>query len=359
MNIIHIVNSLECGGLENFAIDLSLEQRNLGHTVHICCLEVAGNLAPKALKNNTKVHVQNINPGLDLKCIWRLMKLFRHEKADVVHTHNMKPLIHGTLAAKLAGVKTIVHTKHGRSDEKTYPLIWNMNKKIISISEDTRSCLLQHNNVDLEKTSVIPNGIPINSFAESSECVTNEVKNELNIPSNHKIIGIVARLAVEKDHSTLLNSFALIAAQLKDVSLVIVGDGPLIEPLKEEARKLNITERTYFLGFRTDISRLVSSFDVFVLSSISEGMSLTLLEAMAAKKPIVATNVGGNPEVVLNGESGLIVDAQNPSKMASALVRVLEDSEFATNLGKQGFQRVNKHFSVEEMTQKYLTAYES
>lgn len=359
MNIIHIVNSLECGGLENFAIDLSLAQQKIGHTVHICCLEIAGNLAPKALKNNTQVHVLNIKPGLDLKCIWRLIKLFRREQADVIHTHNMKPLLHGSIAGKIAGIKSIIHTKHGQSDENTYPFIWNINHKIIAISEDARACLLKYNKVDIKKTSVIPNGIPVNSFAESSEHTVNEVKEELNIPRDHKVIGIVARLAIEKDHSTLLKCFSIIIAQTAKIELVIVGDGPLINTLKEEADNLGISERTHFLGFRSDISRLISAFDVFALSSISEGMSLTLLEAMAAKKPIVATNVGGNPEVVLDEVSGLIVEAQNPKEMASSLMRVLQDSDFATNLGKQGFERVNNHFSVEEMTQKYLTAYEN
>jgi glycosyltransferase involved in cell wall biosynthesis len=163
----------------------------------------------------------------------------------------------------------------------------------------------------------------------------------------------VARLAPEKDIGTLIRAFQILVPKFSDVELVVVGDG--VERKKLEALALGANVR--FLGSRDDIPELMRSFDVFVLASLTEGISLTLLEAMAASKPIVATNVGGNPEVVVDGVTGFLVPSQDPQAMADKILLLLNDPQLAQRMGIAGRRRVEQNFSLERMTDEYEKVY--
>jgi len=357
MNILHLVNSLDCGGLENFTIELSKELKRTGDVPFICCLDKLGNLASNATDFGIPVINLNIKPGIDLKCLWNLRKFIVQNKIDVVHTHNKKPLIYGSIAAQLASVNHIIHTRHGQAPDVVPLFIWWLNSKIITISEDAKNCLIKSNKLADSKVKVIENGIPLDKFDSICTSVSIKLKQEIGLTEQNKVIGIVARLAIEKDHETLLLAFAEIIKQNNKASLVVVGDGPLYDKLKKLAHELSIEKKVYFLGFRKDIAELISMFDVFVLSSISEGMSLTLLEAMAAKKSIVATNVGGNPEVVQNNVTGFIVPPQQPQEMAKAINKLLIDSTLSKEFGLNGYQRIKSKYSLVSMTEKYKELY--
>lgn len=357
MNILHIVNSLDCGGLENFTIELSKELQHTGDTLFICCLDKLGNLASNATDFNIQVINLNIKPGIDLKCLWNLRKFIIENKIDVVHSHNKKPLIYGSIAAKLASVKHIIHTRHGQAPDVVSGYIWRLNSKVVTISENAKACLIESNKLTYSKVKVIENGIPLNKFDSICKSVSVKLKHEIGLSEQNTVIGIVARLAIEKDHETLLLAFAEIIKLNNKATLVVVGDGPLYDKLQKLAQELSIEKKVYFLGFRKDIAELISMFDVFVLSSISEGMSLTLLEAMAAKKPIVATNVGGNPEVVQNNVTGFIVPPQQPQEMANAINKLLTDSALSKEFGLNGYQRIKSKFSLASMALKYRKIY--
>lgn len=357
MNILHIVNSLDCGGLENFTIELSKELKLTGDVPFICCLDKMGNLAPNAIDAGISVTDFQIKNGFDFKCLLKLRKYIIANKIDVVHTHNKKPLIYGTIAAKLAHVTRIIHTRHGQAADVVPWYIWKLNSKVVTISEDAKTCLISTNKIAEENVEVIENGIPLDKFDSISAEVSQELKNEIGLLANNQVIGIVARLAIEKDHKTLIQAFAEVLKVNESAVLLIVGDGPLNKDLQELTQELAIENSVYFLGFRQNIAELISIFDIFVLSSTSEGMSLTLLEAMASKKPIVATDVGGNPEVVQDKLTGFIVPPQNPIIMAKAITSLLQNSVLASEFALNGYERIKNKYSLVSMTEKYKKLY--
>lgn len=356
MRILHLVNNLDCGGLERFAIDLATQTQRMGHEAQICCLEHSGELAPAAVAAGVEVDELRRGPGFDFRLVWRLAQKLRAAKVDVIHTHNKAPLIYGSLAHWLARTRGNVHTRHGREDTATHRMIWALTDQVVTISEDTRQQVVDSNPVDPAKVSVINNGIPVANFDRAQR----EHQQPIGLPElgpAGKRIGIVARLAPEKDHATLLRAFAQVNLQLPSVQLVVVGDGPLNESLNQLAKDLGIASSVYFAGFQTNVDQWLSCLDVFVLSSVTEGMSLTLLEAMAASVPIVATDVGGNAEVVQHEKTGFIVPAEDHEALARNLILLLGDPHLCEQMGKAGLERVKSEFNVETMTQRYIEVY--
>ncbi|VAX34860.1 hypothetical protein MNBD_UNCLBAC01-1102 [hydrothermal vent metagenome] len=358
MKILQVVLSLKCGGLEKLVIHLSEKLKERGHYVEIVCLGQKGELGEEAERKGIFVTSLNKNDGVDLKLLWRLKKIIKEKEIDLLHTHNMSPLIYGSLVARWVGIK-MVNTRHGRASHKTYRFIWNLTSRVVAISDDARTELLQHNFIEENKVKVIYNAINLSDF----EFIKNiqfktQVWHDFGLQSDSLLIGIVARLSIEKDHKTLIKAFQRIAESSMDVKLLIIGDGQLKENLKSLVKKLNIENKVKFLGFRKDIPELINILDLFVLSSTMEGVSLTLLEAMAAGKPVIATNVGGNPEVVVDGDTGLLVPSGDPKKMAEAIIKILSDKELAAQMGNAGRKRVEKFFSLEKMVDKYEKIYQ-
>jgi len=349
MNIMHVVLSLEYGGLEKVAIDLASYLNNGKHKVIICCLDRLGELAKEAEKRGVKVIFIKRKPGIDFSLPFRLSKVFKDEEIDIVHTHNHAAMLYGTLGARLAGIRAIFNTIHGREkkikNKTIWSMAWKMNSMIITISQDAKRELVKNSGINPEKIGVIYNGIDISRFKKSD--------------ADSNVIGTVSRLSQEKDNFTMLEAFKIISSRLDNVSLVIAGDGPLKESLKAKVESLKLEEKVIFLGFRNDIPEVLSGFSVFALSSLTEGISISLLEAMASGKPVVATNVGGNPEVVSDGETGLLVPPKEPDKMAEAIIKILSDRDMAKRMGEAGRKGVEEKFSLERMVKEYQEIYEA
>lgn len=356
MNIMQIVLSLECGGLEKLVLDLTTMLNRNGFNACICCLDKFGELAIQAKNKKIEVILIKKLPGKDVSLPIRLGYVIRKKKIDIVHTHNMSPLFYGTLGARLAGVPVVINTRHGREKKHRSSLIWNMNDRIVVISEDAKQQMLKWNSMNSQKTKVIFNGIDVNEYSDEEE--STNIKKSLGIDSSHLVIGTVARLSPEKDQKILIKAFSQALSKCANARLVIVGDGQLRGQLEGYCRKLGILNNVLFLGFRQNIPQLLSIFDIFVLSSLTEGISLTLLEAMAAKKPIVATHVGGNPEVVVDGLTGLLVPPKDPDKMANAMLKILQNPDLAKRMGAAGRKRVEEKFSLDRMVREYEKLYE-
>ena len=357
MNIMHVVLSLRCGGLEKLVVDLAAETVKHGHNVRICSLESAGDLSEYARKRGIQVSSMNKKNSLDLTIIWKLFRLIKSEKVDVLNTHNIGPLIYGSLAGKLVGVPAIVSTRHGSGDmRRLNRIFWALNDRIIPVSNDTKKTLLANNDIRGTNIRVIYNGVDVGnlSLKESKECF----KKKLNIDQKFRIIGTVGRLAHVKDYKTLLEAFRLAINDKKDVKLVFVGDGEEKESLEGYSRTLGISDNTIFMGFRQDVADIVSSFDIFLLSSLTEGISVALLEAMSLSVPAIVTDVGGNPEVVVDSETGILVPPKDPQKMAEAIRRILKNPDMAKKMGQAGRKRVEEKFSLDRMAREYEAIYE-
>ena len=211
MRILQIVNTLQYGGLEKLVIELSAQLNSGQHESRVCCLEGPGPLQVEAERRRVAVHSLGKRPGVNLMVIPRLASLLRRERIDVVHTHNMGPLLYGSLAARLAGVRVVINTRHGREWKQRPAFLWAMNHAVVAISEDAKRRLLASNDVPRERVQVIYNGIDIHTFVPSSH---GAIRTREGIAEQDLVIGTVARLAVEKDQSTLLRAFAKVCTCL-------------------------------------------------------------------------------------------------------------------------------------------------
>jgi len=360
VRVLHVVLGLEIGGLEAFVLDLSKAYRkNVSST--IVCLRGQGKIMAKDTAHANIVYLdgpENFSWGL----IRRLQQLIRSESIDIVHTHNPGPHLYGALAGRLCG-KPVIHTKHGRNypDNRRKVLLNRiatiLTHRIIAVSRDAEAVCREIESVPRAKLRTILNGTDLEEFVPKAQ--TGDLKTKLGIPPETPLIGIIARLSRVKNHKLLFRSMQKLAALGVDAALAVVGDGPLEQDLHQSVEELQLEDTVHFLGARSDVGDLYPEFDVFVLSSLSEGVSLTLLEAMSCQIPVVATRVGGNPEVVEDGVTGYIVDESEES-IAAALAALLAEegaAEKRTAMGKMGRKRVAEVFSMEMTANSYLDEY--
>jgi glycosyltransferase involved in cell wall biosynthesis len=230
-----------------------------------------------------------------------------------------------------------------------------LSDRVVAVGEDTHAVAVGIERVDPKKVVTILNGIDLNEYSPGGD--RQAARAALGAPSSGFHVGCVARLAAVKDHATLLEAFALFRAKRDDAHLTLVGDGDERRSLEAQAARLGIANAVTFAGERHKVAPLLHAFDVFALSSISEGISLTLLEAAAIELPIVATRVGGNGEIVADGESGYLVPSRDPAAFAHALGTVASSADRAA-LGSAGRARVVRRFSVEQMARSYRELYE-
>jgi glycosyltransferase involved in cell wall biosynthesis len=286
-----------------------------------------------------------IRPGM----IVRLASIFRRGRVDVVHTHNGRPLIYGAPAARLAGVAASLHTRHGqqhgasRREVAQFRLATRLVDRVVCVSADSM-LLAASRGVAVEKLRTITNGIDLSRFAYTG-------------PRSDAPAVMVGRLSEEKGADTLLRAVALVVNEEPRFRLHVAGDGACTPSLVALARELKVTDQVKFLGEVRDVPALLAQASMFVLPSLTEGISLTLLEAMARGLPVVATCVGGTPEVVEDGVSGLLVSPRSPADLAQAMLRVYRQPHRARLMGLAAHQRVAAHFDVRRMVAEYQGLY--
>jgi sugar transferase (PEP-CTERM/EpsH1 system associated) len=357
MNIMHVVLNLKVGGLERFILELIKNYSN-EVTSFVVCLEEAGDLADYI--RGGKVIALNQKPGLKYGAVPEIMKLIRENNIQLVHTHNEAAHFYGALAGKLSGVP-VVHTRHGRylhnSRRKVFLAMFSsfLATKIVGVSKDVSDLIARKEKIPDNKVLTILNGVDVDHYSPCAKKVENNYGHEIG---NRCInIGIVARLDRVKDHSTLLITCNELRKFNDNFRLIIVGDGAMRSQLEKEVELLHLHDKVDFKGTRHDIVDIMNDLDIFALSSTSEGISLTLLEAMSCCLPVVATNVGGNPEVVKDGETGFLVPPKNPELFSEKLLMLIQDKKIREKMGVAGRERVMQHFSISQTAKKYVKLY--
>lgn len=358
MNILHIVLALRTGGLERVVLDL-IKHSSLPIKNFVCCLDEIGDHANE-LEAMCVPYFELGNYGnKKIQTLSRIRKIIKEHKIDVIHTHNPSPHFYGCITGLLTRIP-VVHTKHGRNyPDKRWEVLKNyffalLSYRIVCVSSDSANVALNIENIPSQKIVTILNGIDIHKYSKNTQPLT---LKEMGINHSCTIVGIVARLSAEKDHGTLLHAMSIITKTEKNIALLIIGDGPLRTSLETMAKDLHITQHCFFLGNRKDIPDLLATMDIFVLCSTTEGISLTLLEAMAASLPIVCTNVGGNPEVVLHNSTGFIVPSQNPQALADGILKLVASPQKRREMGEEGLKRVINKFSIADVTRRYEELY--
>ena len=364
--VVHLIYRLDFGGLETLLVDCINHMPPERYRHAIVCLTGYTEFADKITRPGVALYALDKQPGLGLGIHVKLFKLLRQLRPAVLHTYNFACAEYAA-PAWLAGVPVRVHAEHGRDASDPQGLNRKHNflrralvpfiDRYVPVSHDLHRWLKDVVGIPAPKAELIMNGVDTVRFAPQLPAAATPWAGE-----DVFVIGTVGRLQDVKDQASLIEAFALLCVRRPEqrarLRLAIVGDGPLREKLAQKARDAGVAELVWFPGARNDIPELMRSFDVFALSSIAEGTPVTLLEAMACGLPVVATKVGGIPEVVQDGVNGALVPASNPQALAEALELYAADPARVGVHGAAARLNIERHYSVAAMVGAYTALYD-
>ena len=312
---------------------------------------------------------RSIHPIRDLIALLGLIRAIRRGRYDIVHTHTSKAGLLGRIAAYLCRVPAIIHSSHGTVLQGYFSLgvtrLFAFLERVAAPLSDRIICLtrreieqyLEAGIGDRERFTYIFNGIDLSKF-EARKGDRAAIRSELGFDDDDILCVTAGRLAPVKGQSDLLTGFAAAREENPSLKLVVIGDGELRDDLEGQATALGIAESTRFLGWRDDVAELLDGMDLFALTSLNEGLGLAIIEAMAKRLPVVATSVGGVPEVVDDGQTGLLVRAEDHDAIAEAITRLASDVDLRKTMGARGYERAHEHFSIEQTVQNTEALYE-
>lgn len=352
------------GGLERVIIDIVTNIDRSRFIPSFCTLMVPD---PDMFRNIEQLGlpctILDKGEGFNYSLVFRLARLLKSERIDLVNSHDIGATLYAAPAALLAGIGRVLHTDHSQiltrkryADFYRRVLRWMVTHNI-AVSQDLADFLVSECRVRPAKVSMIPNGIDVQRFAEVGD-VTG-LRNKLGIADHKQIIGTIGRLMEQKGTEHLVRAYALLARKNPDAVLVIVGDGELRGSLERLARDLGVDDGVVFTGIREDVPELLHLFDIFVLPSLWEGQPITIMEAMAAGKPVVATSVGGNAEILRQGDLGVLVPARDPGALSDAIERLLKDRAMARQLGERARSHAASDLTSAVMTRRHEQIFES
>ena len=344
------------GQRQSFFLARELQQK--GYPIQFV-VQPDGPLCLKARASSLSVLPQKIRSELDIAAVINLAKAMRSKDCRLVHFHDAHSAAVGSVAAFLAKVPLKVITR--RVD---FPLSKNYLSRlkytrnmdaIIAISQAIKKVLIA-GGIDSRIIRVIPSGVDFSVFEESFS--KNKLRQELSLGTEDYLAGIVAQLVDHKGHTYLIEAARILRDKAPKLKILIVGEGQLRSKLEKQVRENQIQDMIYFLGYREDVPQILASLDLFILSSNLEGMGSSILDAMGSRLPVVATAVGGIPEVVTHEETGLLVSPQNPEALAEAILRLYNEKDWASRLGQKGYDVAHQKFSAKKMAERTLYLYE-
>jgi sugar transferase (PEP-CTERM/EpsH1 system associated) len=363
INVLHLLLSLETGGMERFVYEHCLEIDKSKFNVSVCCIDRLGGFFESLVKNDINVDIVQKNQNhFDYLFPLKLSRYLRNKKIHVLHIHS-GAFFHGSVAGFLSRTPVIIYTEHGRHLVEP-KIIFLFDKiscffsdKIITVSHELEKYLIENIKLPAKKVETVINGVNTESFRP--RCKSQRLLSELCLAPDIKIIGAVGRLAFIKDHFTLIKAFKIVEKKIPEAKLVLVGEGPCEKDLKILVEKLALSSSVVFAGNRSDIPDILNLFDVFVLPSLSEGTSLSLLEAMASGLPSVVTSVGGNPNLIKENINGYLVETKNTEQLAKRIEDILSNSEISKAFGIASRKLVISRYSLKANIKIYEDIYKN
>lgn len=361
MKIAHVLSSTHTGGAERVALLICERLVKKGHDVSVVSLEEprGGPLAAEfATAGVTVIPVPKKLGVFDRTLSARLLARFVRSRFDVIHTHNPIPLIYAAIPARLSGARA-VHSKHGPHPDAWQRLMLRRagaaaTHAFVPVSQSVADFALSIHEVFRSKVHVITNGTDTARFRKD-EALRASVRAKLGVPTDAFVIGTVGRMAAVKNHPLLVRAAAPLLGP--KVRLVVVGSGAEADRTKAIARDLGVEAFAHFPGETSDVPPYLAAFDVFALSSDSEGLPLCLTEAMSASLPLVCTAVGGIPALVEEGETGLLSAPGDDAALRASIQRLLDDDGLRERLGRRGREVALARYSADRMTEDYLAVY--
>ena len=357
----HLTRNMGIGGLEKVIYDICRHSDKQVFDMSVCCMHFKGEFGHMLEQEGFRVSLVPNLKTVDRTGFWKIARILKEEKPDIIHTHNSHAFIDGTLASLFSGVGKIINTDHARNfpDRRHVMFLERMAArfalKIVAVSEHTRDNLIKYEKIPYKILQVIYNGIDTNVFGKTID--TKLKSSELGIGDYTPIIGLGVRLSAQKGLSYLLEAVKLLIVEFPRLLLMIAGGGEQKEYLEGLSVSLGIEKNVKFLGPRTDWNEILQVLDVYVLPSVWEGFPLAVLEAMSARKPIVATAVGGVPSAIIDNDTGLLVPARDVTKLFEALQTVIADRNLRKRLADRAFEKVNSDFTVQHMVKNYEKLY--
>lgn len=367
MRVLHIQKTNGVSGSERHLLELLPGLTNRGIQTRMCILSAPGyeRFVRQALCRKIEVVSVPAGPHLNPALIWPILRQIRAFDPNIVHTHLVHADLYGQIACSIAnrpGVSS-VHSSHSLYLKEPFRTVSRLTGRLpdrtLAISAHVGRFLEE---VDLRPTGtmrVVPYGIETSGWLYSASDRA-ESRSELLIQDGEIVVGIASRLIENKGHSVLVDALGLAIRQLPHLKLIVAGEGPLLEPLRAQAARTLPPNKAVFVGFVEDIKRVMAACDVFVfptLPGFGEGFGLATLEAMAASLPVVASNLGPLPEIVLDGETGLLVRPGDVDSLADAILRLASHPELMIRMGQQGQLRAGTEFSLERMVDGTVDVY--
>jgi sugar transferase (PEP-CTERM/EpsH1 system associated) len=359
VQVMHVMYALQPGGMELGVVKLvnGLDGSRVRSSI---CSTTAATQAVKALvSSDVPIFELERRSGNDPKLVWHLYRLFRSQRPDIVHTHAWGTLVEGLIAARLARVPIVVHGEHGTLQQRPYQLAiqrwaWGRADQVLSVSYRLAERMAAVTAFPVSRLRTIQNGVDTSRFGRVDRL---EARRRLALPLEAVIVGTAGRLVPVKDHANFIDALARLRTRQEGLMAVISGDGPLRAELEARAAERQLTGRVTFLGHRSDIEDVFAALDVFVLPSRSEGMSNTILEAMASGRPVVATHVGGADELVEHGRTGLLVPPADSEALAEALAALTTEPGLRARMADAARLKAERAFSLRRMLLDYQALY--
>jgi glycosyltransferase involved in cell wall biosynthesis len=369
LNVAHVCLSLDVGGLERLILGLTQAGVRGGQRVRVVCLDRPGALAGEVEAAGAGVICLGKRPGLRPVTAVRLARVFAREGSEIVHTHQIGALLYAGPAAAAAGVGAVVHTEHGnhlggdstRLGKARARILWSAAAgwadRFACVSADIAAAAAARGGVPRRKLLVVPNGVDTEPDVSADEVVT--LRREFGWAEGTPVVGTVGRLAPVKRQEVLIRAFAELRRRHAAARLLLVGEGPERPDLEALAREMRVADAVAFAGQRSRPEPFYRLMTVFTLTSRSEGMPVSLLEAWAAGVPAVCTAVGGVPEMIADGRTGFLVPPDDPGAVAAALDRVLSDPALGAAVAASGRQEVRERYGRAVTAGRYAELYQT
>lgn len=359
IKVLHVVLSMETGGLENGIVNLVNHSNQDKFIVDILCLRERGELADRITNPNSQVIFDdNRDHGL-ISAIKKIRNAIKTGGYDIIHTHGFTTMLAGYIAHKLSGKGKIINGEHGTlyfdsfKQRAMQKFLFSKMDLNLSVSKDLKNKIFDAFSVTKDNFLPIINGVDTDKFKPEAG---RNLRSQFGIEEDSLVIGSVGRLVPVKDYPSLITAFSELQFS-KPTHLLLIGDGQERSTLETLVENLNLSNRVHFAGRRDDVASLIHALDVFVLPSLSEGLSNTLLESMSSGIPVLACNVGGNPEIVVPDVTGYLYESGDVKALAQLLQDFIDHPEKIESLSIQAREHILKNHSLAAMVDNYETAY--
>lgn len=355
LTILHTESSLGWGGQENRTLYECMGLKRLGARPLVLC-KPASKLRARAIEAGIEVFCHNMRSNLDISALRHIMRIVKAESVDCICTHSGDDSLLGAVAGRLSSRRpAVVRTRHLALPITSKITYSRLPHKVVTVSEFVRNYLVHDKGIDASRVVCIPTGVDMQRFDPDSTKET--FRAELGLAADAVVVGVVAILRRKKGHHVLLQAIPAILAKVPGAVFVFAGNGPQKDNIEGQIKELGIGKNVRLLGLRPDIPAVLKGLDLFVLPTLQEALGTSILEASAMNKPVVASAVGGVPEVVREGITGALVPPEDPAALAAAIIRLLRDRTQLCRMGQAGRRMVEEGYTTGQMAERMFNLY--